>query len=170
VNIFDSPNTSRRSSVALRWTSACQIHAATAEAIRHGVGKNKQAVVMVEQVPILVSDGNRLVPARARQLVLTNGLPLDEAEQGAWAPLNKAPAVEFGQTGLTYAPPSHQDVRKMSGETRRDSVPVRCELLGGPYWCASDARTGQASAPGSSSPSRPQLLGTPSACERNVSA
>ena len=99
-----------------------------------GIGKNKQAVVKVEQVRLHITDGSRLMPSRAQLFVLTDGLELTEDEQDQWAPLNRALGEEFAQAGLTYAPLIHVDVQRMTAATYRETVPVRCDLLGAPRW------------------------------------
>jgi hypothetical protein len=107
------------------------------EALRkfvHDNGHRKQPFAKVEQVRLLILDGDRLRPARATLYVLTNGLALTDEERETWTRFQLATETLFSGHGITLAPMVHADVNQLSAAKYRESVPVRCDLLGPIHW------------------------------------
>lgn len=97
-------------------------------------GSSKQCFAKVEQVRLLITEGDRLNPTRGQLLVLTAGGALSESEVELWAGLNKNAAAVFSRHGIAYAPVVHHDVSTVSVPVYRQAVPVRCSLLGPVRW------------------------------------
>ena len=97
-------------------------------------GANRQCFAKVEQVRLWILDGDRLNPQRAQLLVLTDKGALDQGEQDQWAGLNQKASELFRQHDIDYAPLVHWDVNAMPASVYRQTVPIRCPLLGHTRW------------------------------------
>lgn len=97
-------------------------------------GSRGQAFAKVEQVRLLILAGGRLHPGRAHLYVLTDGVELNEAEAAVWARFQLVVDALFAKAGIILAPMIHADVNILSAAKYRESVPVRCELLGSVIW------------------------------------
>lgn len=92
-------------------------------------GHSKQAFAKVEQVRLLVQ-GDHLHPTRASLFVLTDGINLSEEEREVWSRFQRVAAKVMSARGIQLAPMIHADVNTVSAAKYRETVPVRCELLG----------------------------------------
>lgn len=95
-----------------------------------GVGHTKQCMAQVEQVRLHILEGNRLNPTRGQLLVITTSVPLDAAAVEQWEAFNDKAAQVFNANDITYAPIVHYVATTMPAVLYRETVPVRCRLLG----------------------------------------
>jgi hypothetical protein len=66
--------------------------------------------------------------------VLTNGTKLNEDGEETWGRFQQIAFELLAAAGITLGPMVHVDVNDLSAAKYRDSVPVRCELLGSVNW------------------------------------
>ena len=97
-------------------------------------GHRKQAFAKVEQVRLVILGGERLFPTRATLFVLTDGMELNEEERVPWTRFQESTESLFSGHGITLGPMLHADVSRLSATKYRQSVPVRCDLLGSVHW------------------------------------
>jgi hypothetical protein len=97
-------------------------------------GHRKPCFASVEQVRLITHEGTRLLPARATLLVLTDGLALTDDERAVWTRFQKGAERLFTRHNIRLGPMLHADVNKLSAARYRESVPVRCDLLGSVNW------------------------------------
>jgi len=97
-------------------------------------GHRNQAFAKVEQVRLLVLDGHRLSPARATLYVLTDGVTLVDEEREIWTRFQQSTETLFSRQGITLGPMVHADVSRLTAARYRETVPVRCDLLGTVHW------------------------------------
>ncbi len=100
----------------------------------HENGHRKQEFAKVEQVRVLILNGDRLRPARANLYVLTDGVSLTDEERETWTRFQQTAETLFAPHSIALAPMVHADVNTLSAAKYRESVPVRCDLLGPVYW------------------------------------
>ncbi|MDQ4489346.1 hypothetical protein RBS60_03930 [Sinomonas sp. ASV486] len=93
-------------------------------------GHTKQVFAKVEQVRLLIH-GDHLRPARASFFVLTDGVDLTDEERSVWTRFQQKVAKIMSSQGIMLAPMIHADVNSVSAAKYRETVPVRCDLLGG---------------------------------------
>jgi hypothetical protein len=97
-------------------------------------GHRRQEFAKVEQVRILILGGDRLRPDRATLYVLTDGVALTDEERETWTRFQQATETLFSGHGIALAAMVHADVNALSAAKYRESVPVRCDLLGPVHW------------------------------------
>jgi hypothetical protein len=100
----------------------------------HENGHRKQQFAKVEQVRVLILNGDRLRPDRANLYVLTDGVSLTDEERETWMRFQQTAETLFAPHSIALAPMVHADVNTLSAAKYRESVPVRCDLLGPVYW------------------------------------
>ena len=69
-----------------------------------GHGATLPAFTKVEQIRLLILDGDRLHPTRAQLLVLTDGTGLDEDERQVWSGFQYRAAALFSRNGIVTGP------------------------------------------------------------------
>jgi hypothetical protein len=99
-----------------------------------GHGATLPAFTKVEQIRLLILDGDRLHPTRAQLLVLTDGTRLDEDERQVWSGFQHRAAALFSRNGIVTGALIHDDVNVLSAAKYRASVPVRCDQIGIVAW------------------------------------
>jgi hypothetical protein len=82
----------------------------------------------------LILGGDRLRPDRATLYVLTDGVALTDEERETWTRFQQATETLFSGHGIALAAMVHADVNALSAAKYRESVPVRCDLLGPVHW------------------------------------
>jgi len=92
-------------------------------------GHRNQAFAKVDEVRLVVLAGDRLRPARAQLLVLSNGVTLSDAEQEVWARFQAMASKLFDAAGIVLGAMVHSNVHKLSAGHYRESVPIRCPIL-----------------------------------------
>lgn len=99
-----------------------------------GRGADQPAFTKIEQVRLLVLDGNRLQPTRAQLLILTDGTRLSDDERAVWSDFQQRSAALCTANGMAPGPMLHDDVNVLSAAKYRASVPVRCDQIGTTTW------------------------------------
>jgi len=97
-------------------------------------GHRRQEFAKVEQVRLLILNGDRLHPDRATLYVLTDGVALSDEERETWMRFQQSTETLLSGHGIALAPMVHVDVNALSAAKYRVSVPVRCDLLGPVQW------------------------------------
>ncbi len=87
------------------------------------------AFTKVEQVRLMVLDRDRLNPGRAQLYVYADD-ELNEDERAVWAQFTPIAARVLSVANIAFAGIAHTSANKQNAATYRQTVPVRCNLLG----------------------------------------